>query len=1045
MSFLRRFLENHVLANLTFVLILILGFIAYSQMPRERDPELNFHWVDIITVLPGASSAEVEKRVTDPLEEAINQRIKDIRFSASTSRNGLSTILLRFKDISDREFEKRMNDLRREVQNVYTDQLPDEALDPDVRELTTSSAFPTAVVALSSPSMDDEFRRYSENLKKRLERINGVDEALAAGLGGPELHIAFDPSDIQGLGISPVDISDTVRSYFQDASIGDVETKDGRWQISLEGTTGSLQDLEQFPIVGANGVVPLSAVADIYFGQSEAGILTRYQGKPAVMYTLTKQKGGNMLDVLDRTKAFLEQESGRIEDTGYTLTLIDDQTVSTREAIGLMVTNSLIGLLLVVFVAYLFLGGRIAALTGIGIPFTLAATFVVLNYLEMSVNNTVLLGILISLGMLVDDAVVVVEAIHYRIQRGADSMTAAIESLREVAAPVFTSVMTTISVFFPLMLLPGILGDYMMVIPLVVCIALAISLIEAFWMLPAHVSFLNVGFNKESRTQILRRRFTRAIRHNYSKLLIVALRRPRLAFASVILMVGGAFGLLAGGFVNFNFFAADPLRVLYINAELPQGVTLEQSVQVGTELEQRALANLKPEEVRNSIVYSGQMLTQTEPIFGDNLAQVFISIQPAEPGMRDIREIVRNVEEDLGTQYREAKVTVTVLEDGPPAGKPISMKVKGDRFEEVQIVVDRLLAFMKEKGDFSNTTTDFKLGTPELKLALDGDAIQRAGLSPNVVIRSLQSYVDGELITQYQHLGEEVDVRILPRNPVGNVEQVLQQSIVNRDGDAVSLSSLVHAEYGFGYQNIRHYNFQRAITIESDIANEELDTIAANALLLEYWETIQFEHPNVSIDFSGALDDIQETLDGIAGLFVIGLGLIYLILGTQFKSYGQPIMVLVAVPLAISGVIYGLVLTGNPMSLSTMYGVVALSGISVNSAIVLISAANDRIGSGMSVLHATVYAARRRVVPVLITSFTTIAGLFSLAAGVAGESLLWGPIATAIVSGLMFSTVLVLIVIPLLYFLVGRSSRPENSDGLIKRLLKKVRRRSVPA
>ncbi len=197
--------------------------------------------------------------------------------------------------------------------------------------------------------------------------------------------------------------------------------------------------------------------------------------------------------------------------------------------------------------------------------------------------------------------------------------------------------------------------------------------------------------------------------------------------------------------------------------------------------------------------------------------------------------------------------------------------------------------------------------------------------------------------------------------------------------------------------------------------------MAANQMIEDYWASIRAEHPNVELEFSGMLDDIKESIAGIKLFFLIGVGLIYLILGTQFKSYGQPLLILVSVPLAFAGVIYGLVLTGNPMSFSTMYGIVALSGIAVNSAIVLISAANDRLKSGMSPLHATLYAGRRRVVPILITSTTTVAGLFSLAAGIGGKSLIWGPIATAIVSGLIFSTVLVLIVVPLLYYATARS------------------------
>jgi multidrug efflux pump subunit AcrB len=278
--------------------------------------------------------------------------------------------------------------------------------------------------------------------------------------------------------------------------------------------------------------------------------------------------------------------------------------------------------------------------------------------------------------------------------------------------------------------------------------------------------------------------------------------------------------------------------------------------------------------------------------------------------------------------------------------------------------------------------------------------------------------VDGEIINSYQDRGEEVDVRVLAQHShrgVKNVEGLFNETLYNPDGQAVALADLVEIQYGYGQQNIRHYNFLRTITLSADFDEEKINTVEANNAIADYWKTIQKDYPTINIDFSGELDDIEESINSIVMLFAIGIGLIYLILGTQFRSYWQPILVLVSIPLAFSGVVLGLYLTNNPLSLYTLYGVVALAGISVNSSIVLVSAANSRIESGMSVLHATVYAARRRVVPILITSLTTIAGLFSLAAGFAGKSLVWGPIATAIVSGLVFSTCLTLVVIPLLY------------------------------
>ncbi len=705
---------------------------------------------------------------------------------------------------------------------------------------------------------------------------------------------------------------------------------------------------------------------------------------------------------------------------------MDDQTISTRNAINTMQRNAAIGLSLVILVVFIFLGGRIALLTGIGIPFTLAATFFILHSMDMGLNNTVLLGVVIALGMLVDDAVVVVETIYYRLQQGMPAMDAAIESLKEVAAPVFTSVLTTIAAFAPLMLLPGFMGEFLRVIPMVVCIALAVSLLEAFWMLPAHVSVVNVNFRKVSALQRKRQRFSHNLRHYYSLLLVRVMRHPWKSFLGILGITVLAGVLLASGAIKFNFFAADPYRVLYINAESPARYTIDESMEVAKQLEQKVLAVLEPEEVRASVTYSGLMFTQTEPFYGENYSQAFISLNPIQGEMRDTYSLIEAVEQAVGDRLGQSKVSVLVLEDGPPVGQPISVKVRGDHFEEIQAVVNDITNFMESDPRFKNINTDFKTGSPELTLTLDGDAIQRAGIAPQVVTSALQSRVDGLLIGRYQSLGEEVDIRLLARTTADDdLDSLLSTTLTTANGETVRLSTLLKTDYGYGYQNIRHYNFKRSITINADIDESELDAVAANNLIRDYWESIRTQHPGISLDFSGLLDDIEESLSGILMLFVISLGLIYLILGTQFKSYLQPLMILVSIPLAFLGVVFGLVLTNNPMSLTSMYGVVALSGISVNSAIVLISAANSRLQQGMSPLHATIYAGRRRVVPILITSSTTIAGLFSLAVGVGGKSLLWGPIAATIVSGLLFSTVLVLVVIPLIYYASVRNRAPK--------------------
>lgn len=384
------------------------------------------------------------------------------------------------------------------------------------------------------------------------------------------------------------------------------------------------------------------------------------------------------------------------------------------------------------------------------------------------------------------------------------------------------------------------------------------------------------------------------------------------------------------------------------------------------------------------------------------------------------------IADDLRGRYDDvagAEVSILQLSGGPPATRPISVKVRGDDFAAIRAATRDLRATMEEHPHITDITDDDELGMMQLRVRVDARAAHRAGLPPAQVANSVRLMVDGEIAAAFQDAGEEREVRVLAhRDQTRAIDDVLAVSLPNREGRPVPLETVVDVERGPGMANIRHHNFSRAITLEADIDRANIDAVAANEFIREQWNELRADHPDISLDFSGMLDDIQESLEAIVVLGLFGIGLMYLILGTQFRSYFQPLMILVTIPMAITGVIAGLIVTGNPISLFTLYGVVALAGLAVNAAIVMVSTANARLVGGMSLVHATMFAARRRVIPILITSTTTVAGLFSLATGLGGRSLLWGPVATAIVWGLVVSTLLTLFVVPTLYGLTMRRS-----------------------
>jgi len=1030
MKFLARFLSNHVLANLLFVLVLVIGTLTFLQLPREQDPAVNFNWLDITTIAPGMAATDVEKRVTDILEDAV-RKISDIRFVSSNSRENVSNLLVRFEDLSEHEFDKRVNDLRREIQNKE-EALPDETESPSIFEITSANGFPTATLVVTGPADDENLRRHGELVKKDLERIKGVDRVRPTALHDPELHVDFDPAKLEAIGISGLDIANTVALYYRDLSAGSTDVGEQSWAVRVTGTDSDPQTLGGLPVVNAAGEVRLEEIAQVSRGYAEPRHHVMYQGHPAIMMAITKQESANTLDLVERINEYVESKSKLRNQTGVDVILADDQTEITRNALTVMQNNAALGLLLVLFVTWLFLGIHIALLTSIGIPFTLAGTFWALQAMGQTLNVSVLLGVVISLGMLVDDAVVVVEGIYYRLQRGIDSTRASLEALTEVFAPVTSAVLTTMAAFLPLMLLPGILGKFMMVIPLVVTTALAISLVEAYWMLPSHVMGARIDLSKPSRIQKLRAHWLHRIRVAYTRFLIKVLRFPKLILTSIaFVFVLALFAALAGQInpaltnnpalkpflVKTDFFAADPLRIFYVNIEMPNGTPLETTRNKVLEIEKKVRKHVHPGETRSIVSYAGQMVTEMVFFQGPHYGQIQMALNPKTDALRTVDAMVESMRADLVATPGPSKVFFLTLSGGPPTSKPISIKVRGDEIEELREAAEALKKFMRETEYLHDISDDDSPGLQELVLKINTDASRRAGISPDQIMRAVRLMVDGEIVASMQDQGEELEVRVQAKAAsLQSIHDILNYNLTTPDGKSIPFSTLLEAKNQLGIGNIRHYNFRRTITVEADIDKALTDTVAANAAILKHWESdLQTRFANINLDFTGELDDINESLDAIGKLMLFGVMLMYLILGTQFRSYFQPMMILATVPMAFTGVVLGLLVTANPLSLFTLYGVVALAGIAVNAAIVLISAANQRLAAGMSITHATLYAARRRVIPILITSLTTIAGLFSLATGLGGKSLLWGPVATAIVWGLVVSTILTLFVVPLLY------------------------------
>jgi len=1040
MKFVRTLLTNHPLVNILFSVVLLMGYLSFMQMPREQDPEINFNVVSINTVLPGAAAADVAQLVTGPLEDAL-RNVQDIKFVASNSRESVSDIMVRFRELSIREFDKRVTDIRREIQSKANDELPEDVEDPYILEITTSNGFPTAMVVVAGQADDERLRRQGKLIKEELERITGVDRVQAFGFNEPELQVEVDPRALASRGLTAADVADQLRESFRDISAGKVDVATETWLVRVRGKTAEPEDLANFmvaPKTAPQNKFPLDQIATVRRGREEARQAVSFEGRPAISMSVTKVSFTNTLDLVDRINAYVDEKNRLLEGTGIDVVLSDDQTEKTREALKIMQRNAGFGLILVLGVCWLFLGLRIAAFVTLGIAFSIAGTFWVLNIIGDTVNVAVLLGIVIVLGMLVDDAVVVVEALYYRLQRGQEALSAALDSLREVAQPVTSSVFTTICAFAPLMLLPGILGDFMYVVPLVVTVGLLVSLVEAFWILPSHV--INTTRRTLSPSDQLthwRSRWTHTVRVKYTRALAYVFRNPVRIFVAAAIAFALSIALVATDRVRVEFFTNDPMRVFYINVDMPADSPIEGTLDQTERIEHQIRPLIRGEELRAITVLSGIKFIREEALFGDQYGQIQVSLKPRNRGGRTVSAIVDSVRDAASEAAGNAELTFLEMTQGPPVARDVSVKVRSDDYEELRAATDAVKAIVTDIEGSDNVEDNDVPGRPELTLNLDERAVRQAGTNPGAVARLLRLHMDGEIVAFTRHEGEKVELRVRgPRRVLQDINTVLDDPIVLPGGATTTFRALTDTTIGHSSGTIRRYNYRRSITVEADLNALLVNTVAANNIIKEEWEKIRSQFPATDLDFSGAFEDIQESLDSMLILGFFGLGLIYLVLATQFRSYFQPMLIILTVPMAFTGVIIGLFITGYLLSLYTIYGIVALTGIAVNAAIVLIDATNTRIANGMRPLHAIMYAARRRVIPILMTTLTTVAGLFSLATGLGGKSLLWGPVATSMVFGLFVATTMTLFILPVLFrlFMRMRDHRVRNAILRVLRL-----------
>ena len=754
----------------------------------------------------------------------------------------------------------------------------------------------------------------------------------------------------------------------------------------------------------------IAAVSDTY---EEVRTLSRINGQPSISLSVQKKTEGNAISLVAQLRELVKQQKPGLPE-GAELEAVNDYSVILRERLGILETNAGFGLVLVVLLLLFFIGWRNALFAALGIPVAFMATFWFMSLTEYTISGVSLFGLILVVGIVVDDAIVVIENIYRHIQAGESPKVAAIRGAGEVGWPVLAASLTTIGAFGPLMFMSGVPGQFMRVVPVMAIIVLAASLFEVFVILPAHVSEWGKAETRVKRSN----KWFDVFRNGYIRILKKTLRW-RYAFVGLVLVVGSAACIGAFFSLDKELFPAEDFPQFYIKAEMPPAYGIPETTEIITQIE--AVAKSIPPQERAAIVSNIGLHTPTSGLvanltYGSNFGEVLVELTPKTERNRGVDDIIGSLRTDIAKISGIEKLTFDKLQGGPPQGSDVEVKVKGARFEQLAEIADILKAALNQMEGVYDIRDDFRIGKSELRIYLKEEKAHQYGLNTLQIAQNVRTAVEGAKATTYREADEAIDVIVKYReDTLKNLAGLNNLLISTPTGDIVPLRDVAHIEEEKGYSDIQRFDGERAITVWASVDAEKNNAINVNQALIDTFSNIESLYPGYRLDFRGVFDEITESFSELWKLFIVALLVMYMVLGAQFKSFSQPIIILCAVPFGMIGAMVGLLIGGATLSMIAMFGVVALSGIVVNDSIVLIDFINKYREQGYNKWRAILKGGYVRLRPIILTSFTTICGLIPMALGLGGKSPIWMPMANTIIFGLSFATLMTLFMMPALY------------------------------
>ena len=1021
-------LKYSILVNMLTLGILIFGLISMVNMPREEFPAVDFGQTLVIVVYPGVSPAEMEQLVMRKLEVELAD-LDDLDYITGSAEEG--RVMLRVVFDTSVSSETAFDRVSREL-NKVTD-LPDDAMDPIVIRLNMREVNPIAQVVVGGDKYDAlALRDISEDLKDGLLTVSNISKAELVGARERQVWVDVDQARLDAYGLTLSDLSAALQG--RNLNIPGGTSKFGKIEFLVRtlGEFDSIEELGSMIVQSDAGgrAIRLDEVSAVRDTLQKPETIARLNGSESISIFLYKKGDGNIISVMKEVRQYIDNFKRGFP--GLDVSVRNDGSIDVRNGINALGTNAIIGILLVFLALFFFLGWRNALLASFGIPLSLLITFIVVPLFDVTLNNLTIFGMIIVVGMVVDNAIVVLENIHRLREEGychKDSITLGVN---QVISPVFSSTLTTISAFMPLLLLGGVMGAFLGVFPIVVSVALLGSWFQSMVVLPNNVYQFGRGLpTGQDRTTRLIAPFV----ERYKQILTKVLKHRQIAIWSSVGMLLLSFLVLGSGAIRFEFFPSSQSQTIQLQMQTPVGTTLAETEAVVSQVEDFIMNMPQKEDVDFVVGNVGAIGGEGMREVATNNAQVNIDLVDQDEMKYthdDIRGAIRKFMDKLPGVY---SYKFGAGQAGPPVGSDVDLRVVGDDLERLTYISEEIKAVLKGIPGVVDIDDSFGKGKKEVKIIPNQTKLSMNGLSVAQIASTVRMASTGMEVSKFRGSGVDeypLIVKLQDRY-TEELENLKNLKIRTRMGEMIAIRDLAEFEIATSLSRIEHRDQRRelSVTAAAGTYNKggklvKRSASEINALLFgggisrEQGLLSDFDQrfPGYTITAGGVQEEQRKSYSSLGWLFLLALLLIFTILASQFRSYVQPLIVMMTIPFAFIGVILGLLVTGLPFSLNTMISVVALAGVVVNNAIILIDFINQEREKGTDRWHAILNSGAVRLRPILLTTATTVAGMLPLVFSGDPSAQAWRPLAVSFTFGLVFSTFLTLFIIPVIYSMV---------------------------